>query len=363
MNMVKNMQRQQNIHEVKAMDAFCDICSNSHDSSECGQNLESSFYVGNFNRNVMSNTYNPSWRKHPNFSWGRSCYQSQPTTVPDKPAETNTPAEADEDHTNPSKHEEAEVKTEYQYKKFFDILKQVHVNLPLVETLQQMPNYAKFLKDLVSRKTRIREFETAAATEACLAMMHNKVPAKKTDPGSFTIPCSIKNNSLPRPSIGRVMIDFKKGELTLRVDEELVKIKVFIVPGQHDNKEEYKAPHTHEEKCTEKLKSYIEMASSSSNSDDSYSGRFNNAVAHERYYNIVAGKNLWEEQALFFDERLENYGLEVIIHKRLVKLEWFKFSRQLPLAKKNWVREFYAHNPVSENTMVYVRKRWVQGET
>ncbi|KAK8556691.1 hypothetical protein V6N12_003086 [Hibiscus sabdariffa] len=85
-------------------------------------------------------------------------------------------------------------KQEYQYKKFFDILKHVHVNLPLVEALQKMPNYAKFLKDMVSRKTRIGEFETAAATEACLAMMNNKVPSKKTDPGSFTIPCSIGNN-------------------------------------------------------------------------------------------------------------------------------------------------------------------------
>ncbi|KAK8985093.1 hypothetical protein V6N11_076784 [Hibiscus sabdariffa] len=85
-------------------------------------------------------------------------------------------------------------KQEYQYKKYFDILKQVHINLPLVEALQQMPNYAKFLKDMVSRKTRIGEFETATAIEACLAMMHNKVFAKKTNPGSFTIPCSIGNN-------------------------------------------------------------------------------------------------------------------------------------------------------------------------
>ncbi|KAK8559088.1 hypothetical protein V6N12_042373 [Hibiscus sabdariffa] len=57
-----------------------------------------------------------------------------------------------------------------------------------------MPNYAKFLKDMVSRKTRIGEFETATAIEACLAMMNNKVPSKKTNPGSFTIPCSIGNN-------------------------------------------------------------------------------------------------------------------------------------------------------------------------
>ncbi|KAL4364210.1 hypothetical protein GQ457_04G024780 [Hibiscus cannabinus] len=47
---------------------------------------------------------------------------------------------------------------------------------------------------MVSRKTKIWEFEIAAATEACLSMIHNKVPAKRTDTGSFTIPCSIGNN-------------------------------------------------------------------------------------------------------------------------------------------------------------------------
>ncbi|KAL4352341.1 hypothetical protein GQ457_06G015160 [Hibiscus cannabinus] len=47
---------------------------------------------------------------------------------------------------------------------------------------------------MVTRKKRIEEFETAAATETCLALMHNKVPAKKTDPGSFTIECLIGHN-------------------------------------------------------------------------------------------------------------------------------------------------------------------------
>ncbi|KAK8559141.1 hypothetical protein V6N12_042424 [Hibiscus sabdariffa] len=65
-----------------------------------------------------------------------------------------------------------------------------------------MPNYAKFLKDMVSRKTRIGEFETVVATEACLAMMHNKVPTKRIDPGSFTIPCSIGNHY-----VGKVLCD------------------------------------------------------------------------------------------------------------------------------------------------------------
>ncbi|KAL4363473.1 hypothetical protein GQ457_04G017870 [Hibiscus cannabinus] len=47
---------------------------------------------------------------------------------------------------------------------------------------------------MVTRKKQIEEFETPAATETCLALMHNKVPAKKKDPGSFTIECFIGHN-------------------------------------------------------------------------------------------------------------------------------------------------------------------------
>ncbi|KAL4297876.1 hypothetical protein GQ457_12G016190 [Hibiscus cannabinus] len=156
---------------------------------------------------------------------GTTTAQNKTPVVTDTPALAGTSAEADEDHIDPTNTEEAGPTTEtsqpkpirpdkleeirppppfpqrlkkqkhnYQFKKFFDILKQVHINLPLVEALQQMPNYAKFLKDMVSRKRRIGEFETAAATETCLALMHNKVLVKKTDPVSFTIECSIGHN-------------------------------------------------------------------------------------------------------------------------------------------------------------------------
>ncbi|KAL4289819.1 hypothetical protein GQ457_14G014550 [Hibiscus cannabinus] len=63
------MQKQPHIQEVKALEAFCELCGNNHDASECGKNMETSCYVGNYNKNTMSNTYNPAWRNHPNFSW------------------------------------------------------------------------------------------------------------------------------------------------------------------------------------------------------------------------------------------------------------------------------------------------------
>ncbi|KAK8713386.1 hypothetical protein V6N13_148604 [Hibiscus sabdariffa] len=68
-NMVKNMQKKANIQEVKALDALCELCGNNHHALECGQTLESSSYVENYNKNTMSNTYSPAWRNHPNFSW------------------------------------------------------------------------------------------------------------------------------------------------------------------------------------------------------------------------------------------------------------------------------------------------------
>ncbi|KAL4379343.1 hypothetical protein GQ457_02G031760 [Hibiscus cannabinus] len=85
-------------------------------------------------------------------------------------------------------------KYEYQFGKFLDILKQVHINLPLVEAIEQMSNYAKFLKDIVSKRTRLSEFEIVAMAEGCMVMLHNRLPPNLNDPGSFTIPCAIGNH-------------------------------------------------------------------------------------------------------------------------------------------------------------------------
>ncbi|GJR93023.1 hypothetical protein Tco_0265197 [Tanacetum coccineum] len=43
-------------------------------------------------------------------------------------------------------------KIEVRYAKFLDMIKEVRINVPLVDVLARMPNYGKFLKDLVSNK-------------------------------------------------------------------------------------------------------------------------------------------------------------------------------------------------------------------
>ncbi|KAI3665638.1 hypothetical protein L6452_44267 [Arctium lappa] len=54
-----------------------------------------------------------------------------------------------------------------------------------------MPSYAKFLKDILSKKKKLTEYETVALTEGCSALLTNRIPPKLKDPGSFTIPCLI----------------------------------------------------------------------------------------------------------------------------------------------------------------------------
>ncbi|XP_061367654.1 uncharacterized protein LOC133310700 [Gastrolobium bilobum] len=54
-----------------------------------------------------------------------------------------------------------------QYARFLDIFKKLHVNIPFAETFANMPNYAKFMKDLLSRKQKLRECQTVTLSEEC----------------------------------------------------------------------------------------------------------------------------------------------------------------------------------------------------
>ncbi|XP_062100160.1 uncharacterized protein LOC133806040 [Humulus lupulus] len=56
-----------------------------------------------------------------------------------------------------------------------------------------MPNYVKFMKDVLTRKRRLGEFEIVALTKECSAFLQDKFPPKLKDPRSFTISCTIGN--------------------------------------------------------------------------------------------------------------------------------------------------------------------------
>ncbi|GJZ61768.1 reverse transcriptase domain-containing protein [Tanacetum coccineum] len=79
---------------------------------------------------------------------------------------------------------------EAQYGKFLNMIRAVRINVPLVDVLAGMPNYGKFLKELISNKHKIEQISAAFLSDESLAIIQNKVPPKLGDPGSFLIPCN-----------------------------------------------------------------------------------------------------------------------------------------------------------------------------
>lgn len=77
-----------------------------------------------------------------------------------------------------------------QFAKFLEVFKKIHINIPFAEALAQMPNYTRFLKEVMSNKKKLEEFETIKLTEGCSDILQ-KLLHKLKDPGSFNIPCNI----------------------------------------------------------------------------------------------------------------------------------------------------------------------------
>ncbi|XP_075497903.1 uncharacterized protein LOC142535435 [Primulina tabacum] len=198
---------------------------------------------GGYRGNPPPNTYHPGLRNHENFSYDQNRGQFPSNTevnpreqckavtlrsgkevgIP-KPAEESVEITVEEDEgksasVGEEKVEEPEkvlkqqplpnVNLPYpqrlkkkglddQFAKFPEIFKKIHINIPFADALEQMPNYAKFINDVMSKKRKLQEFETVKLTEECSAILQRKLPQKLKDPGSFTIPCVIGGSRVNR---------------------------------------------------------------------------------------------------------------------------------------------------------------------
>ncbi|GJS24228.1 reverse transcriptase domain-containing protein [Tanacetum coccineum] len=79
---------------------------------------------------------------------------------------------------------------EPQYGKFLDMIRVVRINVHIIDVLAGMPNYGKFLKELISNKHKIEQIYAIFLSDESSAMIQNKVPLKLRDPKSFLIPCN-----------------------------------------------------------------------------------------------------------------------------------------------------------------------------
>ncbi|GJS61670.1 hypothetical protein Tco_0656454 [Tanacetum coccineum] len=99
----------------------------------------------------------------------------QPKTQPLKPVK-ETPLPKPYKPKTPYPQSLREEKMEAQYGKFLDMIRAVRINVPLVNVLAEMPNYGKFLKELISNKHKIEQILAAFLSDESLAIIQNKVP-------------------------------------------------------------------------------------------------------------------------------------------------------------------------------------------
>ncbi|RYR29561.1 hypothetical protein Ahy_B01g053988 [Arachis hypogaea] len=77
------------------------------------------------------------------------------------------------------------------YSKFLDMFASLHVNIPFIKALQQMPSYIKCMKELLTRKASLKGGQTIVMNKECSALIQPELPTKRKDPGSFHICCAI----------------------------------------------------------------------------------------------------------------------------------------------------------------------------
>ncbi|XP_058745990.1 uncharacterized protein LOC131618849 [Vicia villosa] len=143
------------------------------------------------------------------------------------------------------------------YARFMDIFKQLQINIPFAEALEHMPKYAKFLKDILTKKKRYPDNETIMLDAQCSAIIQRTLPRKETGPGRVILPVTIGGtyignglidlgssiNLIPLSIIKRLgNIEMKSTRMTLQLADKsttspygvaqdiLVKVDKFLFP-------------------------------------------------------------------------------------------------------------------------------------
>ncbi|XP_042460169.1 uncharacterized protein LOC122043627 [Zingiber officinale] len=85
-----------------------------------------------------------------------------------------------------------------EFNRFLKKIKEICIEVPLIDALHQMSKFVKFLKGILSNRRQKGNFKTVTLTENCSALLMTNSPPKLQDPGSFSIPCKIGSELIPR---------------------------------------------------------------------------------------------------------------------------------------------------------------------
>jgi len=75
--------------------------------------------------------------------------------------------------------------------KILEMFNQVKINVPLLDTIQQVPFYVKFFKDMCTKKRNTNVPKKVFLTTNISELLSGLIPVKYKDPSCPTIACTI----------------------------------------------------------------------------------------------------------------------------------------------------------------------------
>nr|GEW49852.1 hypothetical protein [Tanacetum cinerariifolium] len=106
-------------------------------------------------------------------------------------------------------------KFEVQIHKFWQMFKQLHINITLADALILIPKYQKMLKALISNKEKLLKLANTPLNENCSVVILKKLPEKLRDP---LIPCGFTNQTICTPTGIARDVFVPVGKFTFPVD-------------------------------------------------------------------------------------------------------------------------------------------------
>jgi len=88
-----------------------------------------------------------------------------------------------------------------QMEKILEMFNQVKINVTLLDAIQQVPLYAKFLKDMCTKKRKTNMPKKVLLTTNISELLSGSIPIKYKDPDCPTIACTIGQTEISRALI------------------------------------------------------------------------------------------------------------------------------------------------------------------
>ncbi|XP_016470678.2 uncharacterized protein LOC107792929 [Nicotiana tabacum] len=142
----------------------------------------------------------------------------------------------------------AKQKKDDQCRKFMEMLRQIQLNIPLMDALREMPGYAKMMKDLMLWKFDFQDLSTVTLTQTCSAVVTRLMAQKVSDPGigrarPTSMLLQLADRTVKRPTgilndvlvqVGKFVFPADFVILECRVDEEIPIIlgRPFLTTGR-----------------------------------------------------------------------------------------------------------------------------------